>query len=67
MYNQNEWIFSKTVKKEMIFEMEKQKFHLHIMNVIKTYIKEIQLHSHNHVLNKSFFHRLVGLPPTDPL
>jgi len=58
---------ARTVVKEMVNEMERQQYCQHITNVIKTYIKEVQLHSFNHILNKSFLHRLFGLPPTDPL
>lgn len=51
----------------MINEMDRQQIKEHITNVIKEYIKNIQIHSHNYVINKSFLHRLINLPPTDPI
>ncbi|KAL4427484.1 hypothetical protein ABPG74_015187 [Tetrahymena malaccensis] len=67
MFNQDQWIFAKTVVREMIQEIEKQQFRNHMINVIKTYIKEVQIHSQNHILNKSFINRLLNLPPSDPI
>ncbi|EAR83121.2 meckelin (macronuclear) [Tetrahymena thermophila SB210] len=67
MFNQDQWIFAKTVVREMVQEIEKQQFRNHMINVIKTYIKEVQIHSQNHILNKSFINRLLNLPPSDPI
>ncbi|EGR34301.1 transmembrane protein isoform cra_b, putative [Ichthyophthirius multifiliis] len=64
-YNTDQKILGKTVSREMIIEMEKYQFKDHITNVLKTYIKEMEIHHNNHVLIKGISQRLLKMPPTD--